>query len=90
MLYLTGFFGLLKHFGCWCFPSGTSSHPAVEQWLLSGETSQKYQTAPEDAYAFSPNEGSASTDGISHKHVASHVKIKSSLSEAAVSHLLTK
>ena len=34
---------------------------------------------------FSPNEGSASTDGISHKHIASHVKIKSSLSEAAVS-----
>jgi len=46
------------------------------------------QNNSEDAYTFSPNEGSAGTDGISDKYVASRVKIKSSSSEAAVSHLL--
>lgn len=60
----------------------------LQVWFLSRETSQKYRPTSEDTQAFSPNEGSAGTDGISDKHAESRVRIKSSSSEAAVSHLL--
>lgn len=84
----SGLFGLFRHFGYYFFPSGVGSHPLAEQWFLSRETSQKYRPMSEDTEAFSPNEGSAGTDGISDKHAESCVRIKSSSSEAAVSHLL--
>lgn len=60
----------------------------LQVWFLSRETSQKYRPTSEDTQALSPNEGSAGTDGISDKHAESRVRMKSSSSEAAVSHLL--